>query len=198
MLTDCVSFFFQAEDGIRDDLVTGVQTCALPICKPSLKSHDHAHIDHCLTDQIETQPRREQSAKSTFAVISRLHSPMQEDQIKDQHHDPADHAVFLDHNCIYKIRIGMRKYVSLVTVPGSLARNSSRCHGDPGVFCLKGKLGSIDETQDPVLCRFTPYAKLDGNSPGQCTHQYKHGKVFHWHAADEHHEHARGKQQDRR
>src|SRR5438552_13051481 len=26
-----VVFFFQAEDGIRDDLVTGVQTCALPI-----------------------------------------------------------------------------------------------------------------------------------------------------------------------
>src|SRR5258708_34000408 len=26
-------FFFQAEDGIRDDLVTGVQTCALPILK---------------------------------------------------------------------------------------------------------------------------------------------------------------------
>ena len=24
-------FFFQAEDGIRDRLVTGVQTCALPI-----------------------------------------------------------------------------------------------------------------------------------------------------------------------
>src|SRR5947208_4578113 len=24
-------FFFPAEDGIRDDLVTGVQTCALPI-----------------------------------------------------------------------------------------------------------------------------------------------------------------------
>src|SRR5438552_13804087 len=26
-------FFFQAEDGIRVDLVTGVQTCALPICR---------------------------------------------------------------------------------------------------------------------------------------------------------------------
>ena len=25
-------FFFQAEDGIRDRDVTGVQTCALPIC----------------------------------------------------------------------------------------------------------------------------------------------------------------------
>src|SRR5439155_19163310 len=27
------SFFFQAEDGIRDGHVTGVQTCALPICE---------------------------------------------------------------------------------------------------------------------------------------------------------------------
>src|SRR2546430_13053484 len=27
-------FFFQAEDGIRDLTVTGVQTCALPICNP--------------------------------------------------------------------------------------------------------------------------------------------------------------------
>ena len=26
-----VVFFFQAEDGIRDHCVTGVQTCALPI-----------------------------------------------------------------------------------------------------------------------------------------------------------------------
>src|SRR5207244_9316211 len=30
-------FFFQAEDGIRDDLVTGVQTCALPIWIRTLK-----------------------------------------------------------------------------------------------------------------------------------------------------------------
>src|SRR2546427_7879737 len=27
----CIFFFFQAEDGIRDLTVTGVQTCALPI-----------------------------------------------------------------------------------------------------------------------------------------------------------------------
>src|SRR2546425_3653020 len=30
----CYFFFFQAEDGIRDKLVTGVQTCALPISRP--------------------------------------------------------------------------------------------------------------------------------------------------------------------
>src|SRR5258706_10001827 len=29
--SSCVDFFFQAEDGIRDWSVTGVQTCALPI-----------------------------------------------------------------------------------------------------------------------------------------------------------------------
>src|SRR5205823_8454436 len=34
-----VLFFFQAEDGIRDKLVTGVQTCALPI------SADQAAVD---------------------------------------------------------------------------------------------------------------------------------------------------------
>src|SRR3989475_1451720 len=33
VLLFCVFFFFQAEDGIRDLTVTGVQTCALPICK---------------------------------------------------------------------------------------------------------------------------------------------------------------------
>src|SRR5207244_7003462 len=33
--SDATVFFFQAEDGIRDDLVTGVQTCALPISTSS-------------------------------------------------------------------------------------------------------------------------------------------------------------------
>src|SRR6266496_4385210 len=31
-MRECSFFFFQAEDGIRDLYVTGVQTCALPIC----------------------------------------------------------------------------------------------------------------------------------------------------------------------
>src|SRR5207247_5218190 len=35
-------FFFQAEDGIRDPLVTGVQTCALPILGGRLR--DRARI----------------------------------------------------------------------------------------------------------------------------------------------------------
>src|SRR5437588_2492376 len=37
-------FFFQAEDGIRDHCVTGVQTCALPICQ--IRIADDAILRH--------------------------------------------------------------------------------------------------------------------------------------------------------
>src|SRR3989449_1732892 len=38
-------FFFQAEDGIRDVAVTGVQTCALPICDPAHRpGHGAWHV----------------------------------------------------------------------------------------------------------------------------------------------------------
>src|SRR2546430_11492849 len=36
----CDFFFFQAEDGIRDLTVTGVQTCALPISRRSPALYD--------------------------------------------------------------------------------------------------------------------------------------------------------------
>src|SRR5688500_20367594 len=43
-----VFFFFQAEDGIRDYKVTGVQTCALPISFAA-----DAHYHHVVDDIIE-------------------------------------------------------------------------------------------------------------------------------------------------
>src|SRR5256885_17208615 len=43
-------FFFQAEDGIRDYKVTGVQTCALPIYSHSLK--DKRHVVKGLKDRL--------------------------------------------------------------------------------------------------------------------------------------------------
>src|SRR5260370_29048190 len=39
---NCGFFFFQAEDGIRDSSVTGVQTCALPICSTWGTSQEQA------------------------------------------------------------------------------------------------------------------------------------------------------------
>src|SRR6266511_6020362 len=37
-------FFFQAEDGIRDFHVTGVQTCALPIFDPRVDEVNRVHV----------------------------------------------------------------------------------------------------------------------------------------------------------
>src|SRR6266481_6934667 len=41
-----VVFFFQAEDGIRDGTVTGVQTCALPICGETPRNRPRQHPKH--------------------------------------------------------------------------------------------------------------------------------------------------------
>src|SRR5438552_4072597 len=48
-----IFFFFQAEDGIRDDLVTGVQTCALPI---SLLTQERVDL---VAEAIARLPERE-------------------------------------------------------------------------------------------------------------------------------------------
>src|SRR2546430_12402845 len=48
-------FFFQAEDGIRDLTVTGVQTCALPISswrEPSLRACSQAGLVNNLNDAL--------------------------------------------------------------------------------------------------------------------------------------------------
>src|SRR3712207_8721252 len=47
-------FFFQAEDGIRDIGVTGVQTCALPISPHPLDDHAalHAGVDRDLLEGL--------------------------------------------------------------------------------------------------------------------------------------------------
>src|SRR5258706_16345239 len=48
-----LSFFFQAEDGIRDWSVTGVQTCALPISQRSA----HLAANRCRQQQRRAERR---------------------------------------------------------------------------------------------------------------------------------------------
>src|SRR2546430_5918507 len=43
-----IFFFFQAEDGIRDLTVTGVQTCALPICRRTVCLGPCSFANRCL------------------------------------------------------------------------------------------------------------------------------------------------------
>src|SRR5690606_41072480 len=56
-----VLFFFQAEDGIRDFHVTGVQTCALPISR-ELIGNFWAKLfrgrDRCREDRLDRERRR--------------------------------------------------------------------------------------------------------------------------------------------
>src|SRR5687767_15764909 len=50
-------FFFQAEDGIRDKLVTGVQTCALPISVGgrSVQRTDALHLGVVVRVRVERE-----------------------------------------------------------------------------------------------------------------------------------------------
>src|SRR5690625_5818766 len=70
-------FFFQAEDGIRDGHVTGVQTCALPIC----------------SSQLTFQAFCGNLRACGVAEDSALDRPSCE-----QHIEPRDHPLIIPHN----------------------------------------------------------------------------------------------------
>src|SRR5438105_11840438 len=70
-------FFFQAEDGIRDPLVTGVQTCALPI--------SHGRIMHLCERDCSVQRRHQK-------LIEEAPSPAVDQTLR---HDIGDSAVRL-------------------------------------------------------------------------------------------------------
>src|SRR5690606_40856785 len=63
----CVFFFFQAEDGIRDFHVTGVQTCALPILSVQITDYMIAGIT--LSKLISTGNLSEVVANKMFTDI---------------------------------------------------------------------------------------------------------------------------------
>src|SRR5256884_1348816 len=52
-------FFFQAEDGIRDVAVTGVQTCALPICGSFTSSSGCGAMPRCSPGARATTGRKD-------------------------------------------------------------------------------------------------------------------------------------------
>src|SRR5256886_7595052 len=71
----CGLFFFQAEDGIRDLTVTGVQTCALPISAASLpgtffhgESGCHSHSSPLFSPAI-MRPRPAASAPRAVKFV---------------------------------------------------------------------------------------------------------------------------------
>src|SRR5687767_15825965 len=65
-LSCCRFFFFQAEDGIRDKLVTGVQTCALPICK----GFAHTMAARYLRTLLDWRTRNRRCRSPSFPIAS--------------------------------------------------------------------------------------------------------------------------------
>src|SRR5205823_12087922 len=66
-------FFFQAEDGIRAKLVTGVQTCALPIFGDALDADvPHPLADRLLElgDALDRDRRRPQPHEGTAQILA--------------------------------------------------------------------------------------------------------------------------------
>src|SRR5438874_9637823 len=67
-------FFFQAEDGIRDLYVTGVQTCALPICPARTRSISSTCRPASGSCRAAPPPARRSVATTTDRKSTRLNS----------------------------------------------------------------------------------------------------------------------------
>src|SRR5256885_11997972 len=65
-----VVFFFQAEDGIRDYKVTGVQTCALPILGATMLHDARQNIAVFRSTEYNVRTR-----KSTRSMFGPRHKP---------------------------------------------------------------------------------------------------------------------------
>src|SRR5205823_10983087 len=72
-------FYFQAEDGIRDKLVTGVQTCALPIwvralirrggaCRTELLSYGPVELDR-LKHKVKVKGKKLELTPKEFQLL---------------------------------------------------------------------------------------------------------------------------------
>src|SRR5260221_745723 len=65
-ITACV--FFQAEDGIRDHCVTGVQTCALPIFMGEVKTHFRPEFVNRIDEVVVFHALGEEHIKSIARI----------------------------------------------------------------------------------------------------------------------------------
>src|SRR5690554_8138725 len=104
-------FFFQAEDGIRDADVTGVQTCALPICSAlarelwrlrRLRRHEH------LRQRLTALPEASAGEARATAEALRCALALDDDHphwqgfvaARQAHHEGRDIALLLDHHLL--------------------------------------------------------------------------------------------------
>src|SRR5580693_9058414 len=89
LVANIVFFFFQAEDGIRDGTVTGVQTCALPIWPEFQKKMTGTELRYRLGAYYAQQEHRNRVEPGLLSTCNRLGIPIFVGA-------PADGSVFLN------------------------------------------------------------------------------------------------------
>src|SRR3989441_12966774 len=116
----CFFFFFQAEDGIRDKLVTGVQTCALPIL---LTGGEEIPVDAVVSG---VDPKR-----TFFQLIDPSHlDPTFANRIKN----------FRSNGTVAKVNLalgGLPTFSALDATEGFLEALSGRIHIGPEIDYLE-------------------------------------------------------------
>src|SRR5256885_6670594 len=83
-------FFFQAEDGIRDYKVTGVQTCALPISSKS----PHREASRCGDFDAEHALRRHADTASAGSGRARIHPEKRDGPGSGERHQAGGRGAF--------------------------------------------------------------------------------------------------------
>src|SRR5260370_11378884 len=75
-------FFFQAEDGIRDSSVTGVQTCALPICLAASRPAGQAPPAQIMAQSAAASGAPAEVARAHHGSVSRAERAQIEEALK--------------------------------------------------------------------------------------------------------------------
>src|SRR5699024_11411974 len=105
---------FQAEDGIRDRNVTGVQTCALPICRTAILDHiELKSTDLVYIKVVDNLPYHRSAVSELFTQL-------------DEHYNGKAKMVIINYDDgLNKYQIGRascRERVSLSVVAGGIER----------------------------------------------------------------------------
>src|SRR2546429_4764342 len=165
-------FFFQAEDGIRDVAVTGVQTCALPILPPVVKSTsrrpESATARNCSrifagssdtrNDEVTSQPSPRQNA-TTAGPDKSSRSPLVTESLMVRTATRIRKVSSGDSRRSYRIAIG------LVHQPHSFHQQASRV-ARRGRFCRGIRGVKIDlkfsrRPQHNFINGFIPFRRTD-------------------------------------
>src|SRR5689334_11307093 len=106
-------FFFQAEDGIRDGTVTGVQTCALPIFPPE-RGTDYATRVSLSLPRDSWVVAEVTGSDNMFPVLTPTEFP------------PLDASVIIKALSVEIGRASCRERVSISVVAGSLKKKKNK------------------------------------------------------------------------